>query len=135
MYSRGEDGKDLYRLARDGGAEVWSLRERLPRLRQDQVSQPRAGPPKTTVTSPCASAAAMAYPEKSSQRSSVSSVSSHVRLSQSSSKSYSLLGVREQHVSTQQENSKRQGRQGPRRCRKPRPRSQAGLQLSGVWPG
>lgn len=50
----------------------------------------------------------MAYPEKSSQRSSVSSVSSHVRLSQSSSKSYSLLGAREQRISTQQENPSRQ---------------------------
>lgn len=79
------------------------------------MSQPRAGSPRgpdTTVTSPCTSAAAMAYPEKSSQRSSVSSVSSHVRLSQSSSKSYSLLGAMEQHVSTQQENPSRQGRQG-----------------------
>lgn len=67
------------------------------------------GEPDTTVTSPCTSAAAMAYPEKSSQRSSVSSVSSHVRLSQSSSKSYSLLRAREEHVSTQQENPSRQG--------------------------
>lgn len=53
----------------------------------------------------------MAYPEKSSQRSSVSSVSSHVRLSQSSSKSYSLLGARGQHVSTVQKNSCHQDRQ------------------------
>lgn len=29
-------GKHLYRFTRDGGAEVWSLREHLPSFRQNQ---------------------------------------------------------------------------------------------------